>query len=150
MAELMTDKLDDFIKITQAQIISDLRETYSVEAIERWINPDNMGSIDNPDAHASLKGRCGDTMDIFLNFRDGKVEKASYVTDGCASSNICGSFAAAMATGKTPDEIIDVTGESILDRMGNNVPEDDRHCAFLAAETLQEALDVYMKKQRYK
>lgn len=142
----MTDNMDNWIKETQAKIIDELREIYSAEAIERWINPDNMGSIDNPDAHAALKGRCGDTMEIFLNFNEGKVEKASYMTDGCASSNICGSFAAAMAVGKTPDEIIDVTGESILDRMGNNVPEEDRHCAFLAAGTLQEALDNYMIK----
>lgn len=55
----MADKLDDFIKVTQARIISDLREIYSAEAIERWINPENMGSIDNPDAHTYLKGRCG-------------------------------------------------------------------------------------------
>lgn len=146
----MADNLDNFIKETQIQIIADLREIYSAEAIERWINPDNNSPIDNPDAHASLKGRCGDTMEIFLVFQDGKVEKASYMTDGCASSNICGSFAAAMAMGKTPDEITDVTGESILNRMGGNVPEEDRHCAFLAAGTLQEALDIYMRKQRDK
>ena len=143
----MTNNLDKYVKEAQAQIISELREIYSAEAIERWINPDNIGPIDNPDAYASLKGRCGDTMEIYLNFNEERVIKASYMTDGCASSNMCGSFAAAMAMGKDPDEISEVTGDSILKRMGNG-PEEDRHCAFLAAATLQEALDVYMKKQR--
>jgi nitrogen fixation NifU-like protein len=146
----MTDDLDKFVQETQAQIIADLREIYSAEAIERWINPDNEGPIDNPDAHATVNGTCGDTMEIFLKFLDGIVVHATYMTNGCASSNICGSFAAAMAMGKTPDEIIDITGKSILDRIGDNVPEEDRHCATLAAGTLQEALDIYMRKQRDK
>jgi hypothetical protein len=34
-----------------------------------------------------------------------------------------------------------------MERAGG-LPDDERHCAFLAAETLQAALDVYMKKQR--
>jgi nitrogen fixation NifU-like protein len=55
-----------------------------------------------------------------------------------------------MAMGKTPDEIIDINGDAILGRIGDNVPEEDRHCAFLAASTLQEALDIYMRKQRDK
>ncbi len=146
----MADNLDDFVKETQAQIIADLRKTYTEEAIERWMNPDNAGSIETPDAYASLKGSCGDTMEIFLKFEEGRVEKASYMTDGCASSNICGSFAAALAVGKNPDEITDINGDSILERMGTNVPEEDRHCAFLAAGTLQEALHIYMQKQRDK
>lgn len=145
----MADNLDDFVKETQAQIISDLRETYTAEAIERWINPDNIGPIDNPDASAAVKGRCGDTMEIFLNFHEDRVEDATYMTDGCASSNMCGSFAADMAKGKNPDELIEVTGEAIIKKIGH-LPEAEKHCAFLAAETLQEALNTYMKKQNEK
>jgi nitrogen fixation NifU-like protein len=41
-----------------------------------------------------------------LKFHEGRVIKSTYMTDGCASSNICGSFAADMAMGKCPDEIM--------------------------------------------
>lgn len=133
----------------QDQIYSDLRKIYSAEALERWINPDNIGPIDNPDAFACLTGRCGDTMEIYLNFDEDRVEKATYMTDGCASSNMCGSFAAEMAIGRNPDEIAEVTGDAIVRKIGR-LPEHDEHCAFLAAETLQAALDDYMKKQREK
>lgn len=34
----------------------------------------------------------------------------------------------------------------ILEILGG-LPEEDRHCAFLAAETLQAALDDYMRKE---
>jgi chromosome segregation ATPase len=48
-----------------------------------------------------------------------------------------------LALGKDPDELTNITGETILNTLGN-MPEEDRHCAFLAAETLQDALHNYM------
>ena len=88
-------------------------------------------------------------MEIFLRFEDERVKEATFLTDGCGSSTICGSYAAELAHGKNPDEIIGITGEIILSALGN-LPEEDRHCAFLASEALQEALDDHMKKQRKK
>jgi nitrogen fixation NifU-like protein len=143
---------DDSLKNIQDPedpIYAELLKIYSPEAIERWIDPDNFGPIEDADAHACLDGRCGDRMEIYLKFDNERVIKSHYMTDGCASSNICGSFAAAMALGKGPDEIIEITGEAVMERAGG-LPEADRHCAFLAAETLQAALDVFMKNQRSK
>jgi nitrogen fixation NifU-like protein len=51
-----------------------------------------------------------------------------------------------MAIGKNPDEIIEITGEAILEKLGG-LPKEEEHCAFLSAETLQEALHEYMIKQ---
>ncbi|MFC1535081.1 iron-sulfur cluster assembly scaffold protein [Thermodesulfobacteriota bacterium] len=113
---------------------------------ERWLNPTYMGVISDPDGYACQKGTCGDTMEIFLKFENEQVKEASYQTDGCGSSNVCGSFAAEMALGKSPDELLYVTGEAIIEKSGG-LPKDEEHCAFLAAETLQEALNYYMFKQ---
>ena len=41
--------------------------------------------------------------------------------------------------GRTIDEIAEITGGAILEKLGT-FPEENRHCAFLGAETLQEAL----------
>jgi nitrogen fixation NifU-like protein len=60
---------------------------------------------------------------------------------------VCGSFAVELAFGKSPDEILDITGESILRKIGG-LPEEDKHCAFLSAEALQEALNNYMIKKK--
>ncbi len=57
--------------------------------------------------------------------------------------------AAELTFGKSPDELTVITGKNILEILGG-LPEKDRHCAFLAAETLQEALDYYMRRQRSK
>ena len=139
----MDKTFDEFTMRLQKEIFEEAKETYGEEAFKRWLNPIYMGIISNPDGYACLKGVCGDTMEIFLKFENEKVKEASYQTDGCGSSNICGSFAAEMALGKNPDELLNITGGAIIKRLGG-LPDAEEHCAFLAAETLQEALNSYM------
>jgi len=123
-----------------------MRETYGQVVFERWLRPQYMGVIDNPDGYGHVAGSCGDRMEIFLRFEEDKVKDATFRSDGCGSSVVCGSFAAELALGKNPDEVAEISGETILEVLGG-LPEEDRHCALLAAETLQEALDDYMRKQ---
>lgn len=77
------------------------------------------------------------------------MKGASFLTDGCGSSGVCGSFTAEMAMGKNLEELLEITGDIIIERLGE-LPEGDTHCAFLAAETLHEALNHYMIKQARK
>jgi nitrogen fixation NifU-like protein len=143
----VTDEIDDFAGRLQDQIFKETRETYGQAAFERWLNPSYMGVIDNPDGHGRLTGSCGDTMEIFLKFEREKVVEATFLTDGCGPSAVCGSFAAELALGKTLDEVAAITGETILEVLGG-LPQEDQHCAFLAAGTLHDALDHYMRKGR--
>jgi len=142
----MTDEFDEFARNLQAEIFEETKQAYGTVAFERWLHPKYMGKIDDPDGYARVTGPCQDTMEIFLKFEDGRVSEASFQTDGCGSSAVCGSFAAELALGKTPDELLDVTGDAILERLGG-LPKEDEHCAQLAGETLQEALSNYMKHE---
>ena len=58
---------------------------------------------------------------------------------------ICGSFAAELALGKNTEEVKKITNETILQIVGG-LPEEDQHCALLAANTLRAAIDQYLKK----
>jgi nitrogen fixation protein NifU and related proteins len=138
-------ELDNFVNDLQNQIFDEARTAYGEIGFNRWRNPLYMGAMRDADGHGCITGSCGDTMEIFLKFENNKVEKASFQTNGCGSSTICGSFAAEMAIGKTPDELLEITGEKILQTL-SVFPKEDEHCAFLAAETLQEALNDFMKK----
>ena len=142
----MGDELDDFVNGIQNQILEETRAEFGDVAFERWQNPLYAGAVENPDGHSRITGSCGDTMQIFLKFEDNKVKKATFLTDGCGSSTVCGSFAAELALGKTPEELVEITGETILKILGS-FPEENRHCAFLAADTLQAALNNYMSKR---
>ena len=138
-------EMDDFVQDLQQQIFDETKEAYGEKAFQRWLEPVYLGTMEDPDGHASLTGICGDTMEIFLKFEDDRVTKASFQTDGCGSSLVSGSFAAEMSIGKTPDGLLEITGEAILETSGG-LPKEDEHCAFLAAETLHEALNDYMIK----
>jgi nitrogen fixation NifU-like protein len=143
----MSDGLDVFLDQLQERIFDDARQVLGDAGFDRWRNPRLNGRMTHADASAKVTGNCGDTMEIFLKFEGERVNDASYVTDGCGSSSVCGSFAAEMALGRTPDEIAAIDGEAILARLGE-VPDEDRHCAFLAAETLQAAIHDHMLKNR--
>lgn len=138
---------DDFVNDLQNRIFDEAKEAYGEEGFQRWRNPLYNGRMASPDGYARVTGKCGDTMEIYLKFENNRVKDASYVTDGCASSAICGSFAAQLSIGKDPDELAEITGESVIKKIGR-LPEEDRHCASLAAETVQEALSNYMSGRR--
>ena len=144
--EQMAGKFESFVEDLQNQIYEEMREAYGDVAFERWLHPRYMGAIENADGYAGLQGTCGDSMEIFLKFENDRVREASFRTDGCAYNSVCGSFAAEMALGKTPEEILDISGEAILKRLGR-LPDEERHCVYLAAETLQEAVKDYMLRQ---
>ena len=145
----MADGLDEFVNEIEKKIFEETKETYGEEAFQRWLNPINQGPMEEPDGYALLTGSCSDAMQIFLKFKEGIVSEATFQTDGCGASSVCGSFAAEMAVGKDPVELLSITGEAIIERLGG-LPEEERHCAFHAAETLQAALNDYMIKQNSK
>ena len=89
----MGDNLDSFIDGLQDQIYRETRAAYGDLAFERWQNMRYMGSMENPDGYARITGSCGDTMEIYLKFQNNHVKKASFQTDGCGTSAVCGSFA---------------------------------------------------------
>jgi nitrogen fixation NifU-like protein len=103
----------------------------------------------DPDGQSKVKGTCGDTMEIFLKFDNERVVDASFQTDGCGFSVVCGSCAAEMAFGKKFDKLFEITGECILAEL-EGLPKDQEHCAFLAVESLKAAADDYMIKQARK
>jgi nitrogen fixation NifU-like protein len=142
----MNDKLDDLVNDLQNRIFEEARAAYGELGFNRWRNPLYAAVINDAYGCGCITGSCGDTMEIFLKVENHKVRNASFRTNGCGSSTICGSLAAEMAIDQTADELMDITGEKILEVL-TVFPKEDEHCAFLAAAALQDALNDFMKKQ---
>jgi nitrogen fixation NifU-like protein len=139
--------LDVFLDNLQEEIFDEAKKALGDKGFDRWRHPRFTGRMSAPDGQASVTGDCGDTMEIYLKFKNEKVVAASYFTDGCASSQVAGSFAAELTLGRTPDEITDINADAVLNAIGR-LPEKDRHCAGLAAGAVQEALTHYMKQRK--
>ncbi len=109
--------------------------------VSYWLTP----HVKTPNGKARITGRCGDTMEISLKFDRDQVVNSAYWTDGCTFSLNCVSAAAELVKGKGPDEIVDMDARFIQEAIGG-LPRDHMHCAELAAETLQAALEDYILK----
>ena len=101
--------------------------------------PRNNGPLKTFSGHARITGPCGDTMDFWVLVLRGKVERCSFITDGCGHSLACGSMATCLAQGKTLAEAGAIGRQDILDALGD-LPDEGEHCALLSANTLHAAL----------
>jgi nitrogen fixation NifU-like protein len=131
--------IEDWVDGLQDRVIRDMEKVYSPRVMELWKNPQNAGSLDYPDGYGQVTGPCGDTMRIWLRVANDVVVDATFWTDGCGTSAVCGSMVTIMAKGRTLEQAVRIDRQSILDELGG-LPEEDRHCALLAANTLREAM----------
>lgn len=137
---------DALIDKIQTEVFNEARAALGEKGFDRWRNPQYCGVLEAADSHAQLKGSCGDTMEMYIRVLGDRLDQVSYVTDGCSSSSIAGSFAAELAVGKPMEEVMDMTGADVLAAIGT-FPEAEEHCAHLAVRTLQEAVNSYLMKQ---
>ena len=119
----------------------------SSQALERFERPRNYGPLESFDGHARITGPCGDTMEFWLQVREGRIAEASFTTDGCGPSRATGSIATELAIGKPLTEAAQIEQADILAALGG-LPGDSEHCALLAANTLKAAITGFGKRRR--
>ena len=139
----MAQEFDDRFKELEQSVMEDMKEVYSEKTIDHFLNPRNLGEIAAPDGFGRVTGPCGDTMEIYLKVRDGRVINASFWTDGCGPSIASGSMVTELAKEKSILEARKITQDDVLDALGG-LPEESLHCTLLAADTLKEAVKDYL------
>lgn len=102
-----------------------------------------MRRMEDASCRGKVTGTCGESMEIFLKVLGERVEDATFITDGCQFSVVCGYVATQLSKGKTVDEVIQIGGDTIL-MLFDKLPESETHCAYLAAEALHAAIHDWM------
>jgi nitrogen fixation NifU-like protein len=128
-------------------IEAEMRKIYSETTIDHSINPRNVGSLEDADGFAQVTGLCGDTMEIWLKVKDGTIAQAAFYTDGCGTSIASGSMVTELAKGKSITDAQKISQQNVLDALGG-LPDESKHCALLAANTLKEAVRDYLTMKR--
>ena len=143
----MTSAWEKFEELIKAE----MRKVYSETTIDHAMNPRNVGDMEDADGFAKVTGPCGDTMAIWLKVKNGTIAEANFLTDGCGTSIASGSMATEMAKGKAVAQAQRISQQGVLSALGG-LPEESKHCALLAANTLKAALRDYlaMKKEPWK
>ena len=135
----MTSSWEQFEELIKAE----MRKVYSETAIDHAMNPRNVGDTEDADGFARVTGSCGDTMEIWLKVRNGTIANATFMTDGCGTSIASGSMVTEMAKGKSVGEVRKISQQDVLNALGG-LPEESKHCALLATNTLRGAIKDYL------
>ena len=138
------DDLDEMVRGLQEQIDAEEEMEFSAKVLREYREPQNVGRIMEPDCVGKILGPCGDTMEFSIKIEDGRIKRVLFMTDGCGPSIACGSMATKLATGKTIEEALDIKDRDILNAL-DGLPEENRHCAKLAVDTLHKALGNFME-----
>ncbi len=127
----------------QELVRDEMRKVYSETVIDHAMNPRNVGNTEAADGYASITSPCGDTMDIWLRVKDDTIVKATFMTDGCGTTIAAGSMVTELAKGKGVSQALRIGQEDVLSAL-DGLPEEGRHCALLAADTLKTAVKDYL------
>lgn len=116
---------------------------YSQKVMDHFKNPHNQGKIDDADAVGEVGNpTCGDVMKIYLKVKDNVIEDIKFETLGCAAAIAVSSSLTDMVKGKTIEEALAVTKDSIVEGLGG-LPAPKVHCSMLGVEALHKAIEEY-------
>ncbi len=119
---------------------------YSEKVIDHFMNPRNVGEIDNADGVGTVgNAKCGDIMRIFLKVEDGIIRDVKFKTFGCGAAVATSSMATELVMGKTIQEALQVTNKAVMEAL-DGLPPVKVHCSLLAEQAIHAALWDYAQK----
>ncbi|WP_440955851.1 Fe-S cluster assembly scaffold protein NifU [Methanosarcina sp. Mfa9] len=120
---------------------------YSAKVMDHFMNPRNMGSIENSDGIGEVgNAKCGDIMKIFLKIEDGVIVDAKFRTFGCGAAVASSSMATELIRGKNIEEAWALSNRAVAEAL-DGLPPIKMHCSMLAEEAIHEAINDYRRKQ---
>jgi nitrogen fixation NifU-like protein len=88
---------------------------------------------------------CGDAMKIFIKVKDNTIVDAKFQTFGCGASIAVSSMVTEMVKGKTIDEALRISKETVSSAL-DGLPPQKMHCSNLGADALHKAIENYREK----
>lgn len=119
---------------------------YSEKVMDHFMNPRNVGSLENADGIGEVgNARCGDIMKIYLEVKDGIITDVKFETFGCASAIASSSMATELIKGKPIEQALELTNKAVAEAL-DGLPAHKMHCSVLAEEAIRDAVKDYYDK----
>jgi nitrogen fixation NifU-like protein len=116
--------------------------------MDHFMNPRNVGEIENPDGVGEVGNPvCGDMMAFYIKVNDNRLADVKFKTFGCGAAIAVSSIASEMAIGKTLEEARKITPELVAEQL-EGLPKNKFHCSNLGAQALNKAIDNYLEKKK--
>ena len=120
---------------------------YSEKVMDHFMHPRNVGEIADADGVGEVGNPvCGDMMTFYIKVDGNRLKDVKFKTFGCGAAIAVSSMTSEMAIGKTLEEAMLITPQSVADELGG-LPKVKFHCSNLGADALHLAIDEYRKKK---
>jgi len=116
---------------------------YTEKVMDHFSNPRNVGEVENANGVGEVgNASCGDIMRISLQVENDIIQDVKFKTFGCGAAIATSSMVTEMAIGKTIDEALVLTNQTVAEAL-DGLPPAKMHCSNLAADALHEAIKNY-------
>ena len=121
--------------------------SYSEKVMDHFMNPRNVGEIEDADGIGEVGNPvCGDMMTFYIKVDNNRLSDIKYKTFGCGAAIAVSSMVSEMAMGKTLEEVREITPDMVAVEL-EGLPKNKHHCSNLGAQALNKAVDNYLEKQ---
>lgn len=103
------------------------------------LRTDHHQPVEHPDGYGKNIGECGDSVEMFLSVRRGRVEQVNFVVHGCLNTNACANTVALLAEGLQVSAAWKISPDAVAAYLETLGP-DHYHCAELAVGAFYRAL----------
>jgi nitrogen fixation NifU-like protein len=116
-------------------------ELYRDQILEHYKRPHNFGPLEDYDLEFEDNNPfCGDEQHVFLKLgEDGKVAEVSFEGQGCAISTAATSLLTDELEGMSPQEILSLPKDYVLDLLGIDISATRMKCALLGLKIVKGA-----------
>ncbi len=91
---------------------------YSKKVMEHFMNPRNVGTIENPDGHSKVGNPvCGDLMEMFIEVKKEVITDIKFQTFGSGSAIATSSMVTELAKGMHVDEAVKLTRSDVASEL---------------------------------
>ena len=119
---------------------------YNPTVMEHFMNPRNVGEIENADGIGEEGNPvCGDMMTFYIKVKDDRLEDVKFKTFGCGAAIAVSSMVSEIAKGMTLDDALKITPQSVAGKL-EGLPSNKMHCSNLGAQALHKAIENYRSK----
>ncbi|MCF6265454.1 MAG: Fe-S cluster assembly scaffold protein NifU [Desulfuromusa sp.] len=119
---------------------------YTEKVMDHFSNPRNVGEVENANGVGEVgNASCGDIMRISLQVENDIIKDVKFKTFGCGAAIATSSMVTEMAIGKTIDEALILTNQTVAEAL-DGLPPAKMHCSNLAADALHEAIKNYKEQ----